>query len=113
MKKHDHEADNPEPPQRFLRLTEPERARPELRPFSLSHGFPQETFLPGTATRGGFRPHHDDGRSDRFPYEKLAAVRLEHQPLAENAQVPRSNRIPKPDAVLAGVLQQRADFLRN
>ena len=75
--------ETPEPPQRLFTLTEAERTRQELEPFlveamdSLNKLSGLESELAAVSARimmmGGVL----------VPYEKLAAVRLQHQQLAE------------------------------
>jgi len=84
-------------------LTEAERVAPELEPFLVEGPWIPARKLSGldSETRGG-SPHHDDWLSDRFSLRKLAAVRMEHNRLAETLKSLALNRIPrKPDAVLA------------
>jgi hypothetical protein len=79
----DQEQDEPEPPQRLFTLTEAERARQELEPFLVEAMDSRkklsglESELAAVAARimmmGGVL----------VPYEKLAAVRMQHNQLAE------------------------------
>src|SRR5260370_18876552 len=103
------QADPPEPPQRLFTLTEAERTRQELEPFLVEamDARTKPAGLDNELAAVGARIMMMGGLI--VPYEKLAAVRLQHNQFAETLK-PALNRILEPGCLVKDLDVGLLDF---